>query len=150
MPRRDFVGIYKANKNKSGAVLQVKLANKRDCMFFELAKQVNEMDSSEPYDWKNTKITIKLGENDIGSLLSLFNGTLPLSSEPRKEDLMLYHQNSKGNKVIKFKKQVRGYYMQVSMKEGDRQDRIQLPISWADAELIKVALTRGYEIMLGW
>lgn len=148
--KRDFIGIYKANKNNNGSVAQFKLGSEKDCMFMELAKQHKGMRDPAPYDWANTKITVKLGESDIGKLLALFNGNLPLVSDPKKEDLMLYHQNSKGNKIIKLKKQARGYYMKVSVKEGDRNDSITLPISWDEAELLRVGLTRGYEIILGW
>lgn len=158
--KRDFLGIYKANRNKNGAVAQFKLAGERvdargdkippSCMFLELAKQVRPMDDAKPYDWENTKITVKLGETDIGKLLSLLNGTLPLQEDPKKEDLMLFHQNQNGNKIIKFKKQSRGYYMKVSVKEGSKSDAIALPISWDEAELLKIALQRGYQIILGW
>lgn len=150
MGRRDYVGIYKANKNNNGSVLQVKLANKRDCMFFELAKQVRGMNDPKPYDWENTRVTVKLGEGDIGKLLALFEGNWPLNPDEKKEDLMLFHNNAKGNKVIKIKKQRRGYYMKVSVKEDGKQDAIAVPISWDEAELVKIALRRGYEIILGW
>jgi hypothetical protein len=145
----NFVGIYKANNNNTGAVVQFKMGSESDCMFMELAKQCRPMKDPKPYDWENTKVTVKLGDTDIGKLLALFNGFL-VEEDPKKEDLMLYHQNSKGNKIIKFKKQAKGYYMKVSIKEGDRNDSISLPISWDEAELIKIALTKGYEIILGW
>lgn len=150
MARRDYVGIYKANKNNTGSVLQVKIANKRDCMFLELARQVRPINDPKPYDWDNTRITVKLGESDIGKLLALFGGSLPPNPDPKKEDLMLYHQNPKGNKVIKIKKQARGYYLKVSVKEQNHEDAIAVPIGWDEAELIKIALRRGYEIILGW
>lgn len=148
--KRDFVGIYKPNKNMNGSVAQFKMGSQRDCMFLELAKQVRPMDDSKPYDWDNTRITIKLGEVDIGKLLALFNGAYPPSTDPTKDDLQLFHENAKGNKVIKFKRQDRGYYMKVSIKEGDRQDQIAIPIGWDEVELLRIALTRGYEIVLGW
>ena len=148
--KRDFIGIYKANKNNNGAVAQFKLGSEKDCMFMELARQVRPMKDPKPYDWENTKVTVKLGDADIGKLLALFNGNLPLATDPKKEDLMLYHQNAKGNKIIKLKKQSRGYYMKVSIKEGDRNDSISLPISWDEVELLKIALNRGYQIILGW
>jgi len=148
--KRDFIGIYKANKNNNGSVAQFKLGSEKDCMFMELAKQVRPMRDSRPYDWENTKITVKLGDTDIGKLLALFNGNLPLASDPKKEDLMLFHKNAKGNKIIKLKKQDRGYYMKVSVKEGDKNDSISLPISWDEAELISIGLRKGYEIILGW
>ena len=148
--KKDFIGIYKANKNNNGAVAQFKLGSEKDCMFMELAKQVRPMRDSKPYDWENTKITVKLGDADIGKLLALFNGTLPTETDPTKPDLFLFHKNAKGNKMIKLKKQARGYYMKVSISEGDRKDAVALPISWDEAELLKIALTKGYEIILGW
>lgn len=148
--KRDYVGIYKANKRNNGAVAQFKIAHLKDCMFLELAKQVRDMDDPKPYDWENSRITIKLGETDIGKLLSLFNGTMPLSDDPKKEDLMLFHKRESGNKVIKIKKQERGYYLKVSIDEDGRKDAIAIPISWDEAELVKIALSRGYEIILGW
>ncbi len=150
MARRDFVGIYKANPRNTGSVLQVKLASKKDCMFFELAKQVRPMTDPKPYDWENGRITVKLGEGDIGKLLALFNGTLPLNSDPNKPDLDLFHKNQKGNKTIKIKKQERGYYLKVTKQEEGSVDAVAVPISWDEAELIKISLYRGYEIMLGW
>lgn len=148
--KRDFIGVYKANKNNNGSVAQFKLAREHDCMFLELAKQVRPMTDPRPYDWENTKITVKLGESDIGKMLALFNGTVAPNPDPKKEDLMLYHQNEKGNKIIKFKMQDRGCYLKVSMKQGDRSEAIAIPLGWEDVELLKIALAMGYSKMLGW
>jgi hypothetical protein len=148
--KRNYLGIYKPNKNNNGSVAQFKLGSQSDCMFLEMAKQVRPMDDPRPYDWENTRITIKLGETDIAKILALVCGAWPLQSDPQKEDLMLYHENAKGNKVIKFKKQDKGYYMKVSMKEGERTDQISIPISWDEAELLRIALTEGYRVILGW
>ena len=151
MARKDYVGIYKPRKAiTGGAVAQFKIGAQRDCMFLELAKQTQPMNSSEPYDWKNTKITVKLGAADIGKLIALFSGCLPMESDPNKPDLELYHKNAKGNKVIKIKKQDRGYYLKASVQEGSRQDAVAIPISWDETELVLIALKRGFEIMLGW
>lgn len=151
--KRNYVGVYKPSKdfkNRPGSVAQFKLGGQLDCMFLEMAKQIRPMDDPKPYDWENTRVTIKLGEVDIGKMLALFRQTLPLNPDPQKEDLMLYHENAKGNKVIKFKVQERGFYMKVSVKEGDKTDQISIPISFDEAELIRIALEEAYRIMLGW
>ena len=94
MARRDFVGIYKPRKSISGgAVAQFKLGAQRDCMFLELAPQVRPMGDSKPYDWDESRITVKLGHSDIGKLLALLNGRLPLESDPKTPDLELFHKN---------------------------------------------------------
>jgi Whirly transcription factor len=151
MARRDFVGIYKPRRAISGgSVLQLKLGSERNCMFLELAPQVRDMKDSKPYDWENQRITVKLGPTDIGKLLALLHGRLPLSDDPKTPDLELFHRNAKGNKVIKIKEQKNGYYVKVSAKEGSKQTAVAVPVSWDEAELLRVALMRGYEIMLGW
>ena len=148
--RRDFVGIYKANKKGTGSAAQVKIANDKTCLFLEMAKQVRDMDDAAPYDWKDSGACLKLGESDLGKLLALFNGNLPLQADPKKADLELFHKNSKGNKVLKIKKQERGYYLKLSVAEGDKKLAIAIPFSPDDVELVRIALQRGYEILLGW
>lgn len=151
MADKDYVGIYKPRKDiKGGAVAQVKIAKDRSCMFLEMARQTQPMDSPKPYDWENTRIAVKLGPTDIGKLLALFNSVLPPNPDPSKDDLELYHQNSKGNKVIKVKRQDRGFYLKASMKEGDKQESLAIPIAWDEAELVRIALDEGYRLMLGW
>lgn len=148
--RKDYIGIHKPNKNMNGSVAQFKLSNDKSCMFMELARQVRPAKDPAPFDWKNTKMCVQLGVADIGKLLALFNGTWPLSPEPTKEDLHLFHENDRGNKSIKVKKQDRGYYLKVSSKEGDQQNNIAIAISWDEAELLKIALARAFDIILGW
>lgn len=143
------IGIYKPKKDMTGAVAQFKLGKDRDCMFLELAKQTAPMDSPKPYDWEKTKITVKLGHTDIGKLLALFNGKLA-PPQGDKPDLELFHKNAKGNKIISLKKMPSGFYLRTSMKEADRQDAIALPLSPDEVELIKIGLSKAYELILGW
>lgn len=145
----NFVAVYKPNNKNTGTAAQFKMGNKRDCMFLEVAKQVRPKEDKSPYDWTN-KFTVKLGVSDIGKILALLNGALPPSNDPQKEDLGLFHNNAKGNKVIKFKKQNNGYYVKISCKEGEKVDNVAFPLSVDEAELLRIALVRGYEIILGW
>ena len=144
------IGIYKPKKDMTGAVAQFKMAKDKECMFLELARQNAPMDSPKPYDWEKTKITVKLGHTDIGKLLALFNGTLPPPREADKPDLELFHKNPKGSKVISLKRMPVGFYLRTSIKEGERQDAIALPLSPDEIELLRIGLRRAYELMLGW
>lgn len=144
------IGIYKPKKDMTGAVAQFKMSKDKDCMFLELAKQTAPMDSPKPYDWEKTKITVKLGHADIGKIIALFNGCLPPPKEAGKPELELFHKNAKGSKAISFKLMPVGYYLRVSVKEGDRQDAIALPLAPDEIELLRIGLRRAYEIMLGW
>ncbi len=151
----NYLAIYKANKNKNGAALQLRLHRDHECAFFEAAQQIDDMDSKNPYDWAK-KIVVKLGETDIGKLLMLL--------EDKVETLKLYHQNEKGSKVIEVKKQTgnyKGYFLTISAagkeytdKEGKKvpakSSRVSLPIGDDEAELMKIALKTAYSRMLGW
>jgi hypothetical protein len=150
--RKDFLGIYKANKNKNGAAAQLKLANDKSCLFLELARQVDDMKSAAPYDWKNTKILVKLGHTDIGKLLALFSGSLPRPEKEGEPDLKLYHQTEKGTKVINIKRQHNGYYLEASSSDKATKANIKvaLPISFDEAELLLIALRTGFSRILAW
>lgn len=136
--------IYKANNNKSGAAAQFKLADNLPCVFLEVARQINDREASAPYDWAN-KITVKLGDTDIGKILLLLNGQGP-------EQLELIHKSPKGGtKYITLQVQERGIFMQVNSKAEDgTSNRVSFPIGYDEAGLLKLALERAYLIMLGW
>ena len=149
--KKDYVGIYKPNRNNNGACAQLKISSDRECMFLEFAPQVRPGTDAVPFDWsKDKKICVKIGVTDIGKILSLFNCVLPLNEDKNKPDLELFHKTGSGNKTIKFKVQQNGYYIKVTMQDGGKLSSLAMPCSWDEAELLKIALTRGYEIILGW
>lgn len=146
------VGIYKANKNKSGSVAQFKLGGRRDCMFLEMAKQVRDMEHDAPYDWGNTKICVKLGKTDIGKLLAYFNHQL-MYFKKNPEPLKLFHKTEAGTKIIELKWQEKyaNYFLTVSEKTSEgKTNRISCPINLDEVELLKIAMKRAVEIILGW
>jgi hypothetical protein len=149
--RRKDIGIYKANKNKNGSVAQFKIANDNSCMFLEMAKQFNDMDSEAPYDWENTKITVKLGIPDITKMLAYFRG-----GEEGKP-LKLFHQNERGSKAIEMEYQSKynSFYLKVSMKEKDKDGKellrnCAIPIGVDEVELLRVGMEQALRLILGW
>lgn len=145
------IAIYKANRRGQGAAAQFKISKQKRCMFLEMAKQNGE----KSFDWEGSKIVVKLGPTDITKMLAVLNHNWPLSDNfPREPDLKLYHENPKGNKAIHLSKQRNenypGFFMQVSISEGDRRDRINLPISLDEAEYLKIGFSKAVEIILGW
>ena len=156
--KRADIGIYKANKKKSGSVAQFKMGSKNDCMFLELAKQVRDMDDPKPYDWDNTKICVKLGTVDITKMMAYFAGQL-MYYRTAPEPLKLFHKTPTGSKTIEMKwqsneyqgKTTYSYYLSVSSKSGSQDAiRIACPISLDEVELLKVGFTRALEIILAW
>lgn len=148
--RRNFVGIYKPRNNiKGGAAAQFKIAAQRSCMFLETAPQVRPKNDSSPYDWENG-INVKLGHNDIGSLLAFFNGNLPLNNNPKEPDLQLFHKFENSTTIIKIKKQNLRYFMNITKKKNGELRSVSIPIEQNEVELIKIALSKGFSIILGW
>lgn len=148
------IAIYKANKKNTGAAAQFKLGHERECMFLEMAKQVRDMNDSKPYDWENTKICIKLGIVDITKILSYFHPQL-MYYRKTPESLKLFHKLDNSSKTIELKwQEYKGrysYLLSVSSKVGDNApNRLQIPISLDEVELLKVGLVKAIEIILGW
>lgn len=149
--RRKDVGIYKPNGKQSGTVYQFKMANDDSCMFLECARQNAPTDSSRPYDWEN-KIIMKLGLPDISKLLMYLKLQKP--SVPIK----LYHESpgGNGNKTLELKYQEYkgrpGYFATCSWQKdkGEQANRISVPITMDESEILKVALAMGIEVILGW
>lgn len=142
--RKSFC-IYKPRNGpdfSGGAAAQFQLGSDNSCVFLELAKQVADKESPRPYDWEH-KMIVKLGQSDIGKLLVFLQGG--------GETLDLFHKNEKGNKVLKFTAQERGFYLKVSAKEGEGQvDAVNLPITWDEAYLLRLALERAFLNILSW
>lgn len=156
--KRADIGIYKANKRKTGSCVQFKMGSKNDCMFLELAKQVRDMDDPAPYDWQNTKIIVKLGIVDITKIMAYFAPQL-MYYRTTPAPLELFHRTSTGSKTISLKwqcneykgKTTYSYYLTVSSKQGSQDPiRIACPISLDEVELLKVGFTRALEIILAW
>lgn len=149
--KRKDVKIYKPNKNLTGSVFQFKIAYDDSCMFLECARQIAQKDETRPYDWEN-KIVMKLNEKDISQLLMYFKLHKP--GIPIK----LFHDspNSNGNKTLDLKYQEYkgrpGYYATCSWQKdkGETANRISIPITMDEAEILKVALPMAIEVILGW
>lgn len=156
--KRGDIGIYKANKKKTGSVAQFKIGSKNDCMFLEMAKQVRDMEDPAPYDWQNTKICVKLGIADITKMLAYFAPQM-MYYRVEPQPLDLFHKTPSGSKTISLKwqcnefkgKKTYSYYLTVSSKEGSKDPiRIACPISLDEVELLKVGFSKALEIILGW
>lgn len=144
--RRRDIAIYKPNKKITGGVAQFKLGNRDDCMFLEIAKQTDVMNSDKPYDWENTKIVVKLGIADITKMMAYFRLSNPGAP------LKLFHKSNRGTKTIELKWQdnYKSYYLSVTSKEHDVLKCAALPIGLDEVELLMVGFNRALEIILRW
>lgn len=126
-------------------------------MFLEGALQKGVDDNGNArYDWEN-KITVKLGEADIGEILAVLNGIKDSAGYKGS----LYHQTpGGGNKSITFAINQRegqnyvpadGYKLRIASQDAQKNlTQVQQLISPAEAEILKTLLQRGLVRMFGW
>lgn len=155
MPK-DF-RVYRANKTNNGTASGWQLSYKKDKeydkyeMFLMLANQKGEPDENgnAKFDWDGG-ITVKLGENDIGEIMSVL--------EKRKTEVGfngkgIFHKTAKGNKVIYFSalEDGKGFGLKVSAQDNEKNKReIRQVIGTHEASVLLTLLRRGVEKMYGW
>jgi len=77
-----------------GCAMQFEYSDSANCGFLSLAHQISDMGSSRIFNWE-AKMIFKLGENDIGSILSFLNEREPYCK--------LFHQGKSNNKTSSLK-----------------------------------------------
>ncbi len=153
MEHKKAYQIYKPRKeNKGGAStwsLPTKNKNKEEdkrrneSMFLEMSQQIGEKE----FDWKN-KLIMKLGISDIGSLISVL--------EKRENETKLFHENSKGNSTLEFKKyldknkQDRGWILTMGIKREDKLTRVSHSITRAEGAILLILLRQAVLQIYDW
>lgn len=146
---------YRPNQNNNGAALAWQLSYKKDEEFDKYqaflvgANQIPGAADSEnsAFDWK-AGITVKLGENDLGEILSVLEG--------RKDSVgtkgSLYHKTpGGGSKVVGFEAVERGYQITISAQDVEKNlKKVYMTISHAEGSLLCVLLKRTIEKVFGW
>lgn len=151
--------LYKPFKNKEGKFLGAasslefktgepdKYGNFDAMVFWNMAPQSGEKDGNALFDWEN-KITMKLGIPDLGELLAVLNG----NKDSVSNNGSLYHQNAKGNTVLKFSfdKEKQRYIAQLSTKRDSDTKQYGHSFSVGEAEVLRVLLTSAVESFYKW
>lgn len=154
--------IYKPNKTNNGAASQWQLSEKKDekydkwMFFLTVTKQTGVSDGNASFGWEQagSVINMKLGEVDLGELLTVLNG---LSGAAGKDGKGLFHKTPKGNTVLQFSKLEKdgnfyGYGLRISKKLTDDKEAtmIQHMISLAEGEILRVILAEALKKILGY
>ena len=136
--------IYKPRKDNNGAASQWSIQAEKNAVFLEISKQTGE----KKFDW-DKKLIMKLGINDIGSLMSVL--------EKREIETELFHQNPKGNSSLKLKKHLdqknkdRGWVLTMGVKREDAEFvRISHGLTFAEGAILLVLLRQAVLLIYGW
>lgn len=146
---------YRPNKSGNGAAIALQLSYKKDNEFdkYQLfligANQLKDNDSNgnAQFDWKSP-ITVKLGENDLGEILSVLEGRKDFVG-PKGS---LFHQTpGGGSKVVGFSMSENGYSLSLSAQDKDKNiKKVFMNLSHAEASVMCVLIKRGIEKMFMW
>lgn len=147
--------IYKPlPKADAGGAVQWSWSADSECIFVEMCRQKGpKLQTGDPkqFDWKNDKITFKLGYVDIGKLLLV--GSKPAD---------LVHQTERDGvsriTTMKLKKQTGDYdNYQLQMSKTEKKGgetvgepkRVNIYIDHHEMQVIAILLRRATEAMLG-
>lgn len=146
--------LYKARNDGNGAASQWNLGSDRECVFLEMANQKGKDDKDNArFDWDN-KIRFKLGEADIGEILSVMAGLQPAvgpfdSTSGKHKGL--FHSSQNGNAILYFGKDTNGRFrIYLSVKRGNEKTVVQHTISKGEACFLGTLLRRAVEVMYRW
>lgn len=149
--------IYKPNKDMAGASSQFCFSKDKECVFLEMAKQLQEKGTEgfSLFDWKN-KIVYKLGTIDLAEILLVLrgvkNGAGPTEKDNTEKYKGLFHSNENGNSILKFEKgKYDGYYLGLNIKRGDSAPiSIKHSITSAEGMILQILLCRAIELIYDW
>lgn len=163
--------VYKPTKSNTGAAskVEVKVENKtvtgKDgknypkrvvTVFLVSAKQTGiDKDENATFAWEDDggRVTIKLGETDIGELLAVLYGRKSIAGVTEGKFLGLFHKNDSGSSSINFGKneENNGYKLRVTKKVGDAQAiAIQHSVTFGEAAILKVLLEAAVNEIYEW
>ena len=146
--------MYKATRDGNGAASQWDLAKEKQAVFLEMTNQIGKDDKGNArFDWDN-KISFKLGQTDIGEILSVLvgmqDGVGQLDRDKNKHK-GLFHSNQGGNSILYFAKDERGTLrMYLSVKKGENKTVAQHAISKGEMCILSTLLRRAIEVMYEW
>ncbi len=146
--------LYKALNDGNGAASQWNLSSGKDCVFLEMTNQKGKDNKGNArFSWDN-KIIFKLGDADIGEILSVLTG-LQNSVGPfdfsTKKHKGLFHSNQSGNAILYFgKDKNERYRIYLSVKKNGKKSVAQHTISKGEACVLGILLRRAIEVMYRW
>jgi hypothetical protein len=134
-PRFD---LWKPNKEAKGAGAIFQVAQDNTCFFLTMMPETGQ-EQGPKFD-NSKSITVKLGRNDVGELLTVLTGKVEGLGKKNDKGYWsgLYHQSSNGNSAISLSKGTYGYILSVSVKRDEIEARYNVGITLGEAELLRV------------
>jgi hypothetical protein len=135
--------IYKPNGRGNGGVIRFEFNRTKGAVFVDATNQSGE----KQFDWES-KITMKWGLNDLGSVLATLQG--------RQEQAKLFHQSEKANSAFELTyrddPQKAPFFMSMSRQEGATKTvkKVTIPVTHAEAAILETGLRAAITRLIGW
>ena len=135
--------IYKPNSRGSGGVIRFGLNRVKAALFVDAASQSGE----KQFDWES-KITMKWGLSDLGSVLAALQGRQPQAK--------LFHQSEKANSAFELTRREdperAPWLMTLSRQESADKSlrKVTIPLSHGEAAVLETALRAAVTRLLRW
>lgn len=146
--------LYKARNDGNGAASQWSISSKKESVFLEMANQEGKDEKNNARFAWDKKICFKLGEPDIGEILSVLAGLQqavgPFDSSTEKHK-GLFHTNPNGNAVLYFGKDKYGKFnIYLSVKRDGEQSVVRHSMTNGESCVLGTLLRRAIEVMYRW
>lgn len=160
--------IYKPTKSNSGAAsaIQTKLILVKDRwelqLFWVATQQVASSTENAAFAWadKEKTVTMKLGDPDVGELLTVLSGistSLGRKEASDKPGKGLFHQNAGGNTTMTFQAQrdektgELGYWLRLASKsKAGKLVEVKHRVTAGEGELLRSLLNQWVVSSYGW
>lgn len=135
--------IYKPSQRGTGGAIRFNLNAEKGAIFIEASAQSGE----RQFDW-DSKIIMKWGLSDIGAALATLQGRTPQAK--------LFHKTDKASSAFELTfrddPERAPYSLMISrQEEADKSLRkVSIPITYAEAAVLEVALRTATDRILGW
>ena len=143
MPENTEYPIYKPNSRGTGGVLRFDLNREKACVFLDAASQKGD----KQFDWE-TKITMKWGLSDLGSVLATLQG--------RTLQTKRFHKSEKATSTFEItyrdNPERAPYMLSVTRQENADKSlrKVAIPVTHAEAAVLETALCTAIARILGW
>ena len=135
--------IYKPTRRGSGGAVRLNLNAAKQAIFVEAANQSGE----RQFDW-DSKIIMKWGLSDIGSILALLQG--------RTAEAKLFHKTASASSACEIlphdDPEHAPYTLKISRQEESDKNvrRVAIPLTHPEAALLETALRTATVRIMGW
>lgn len=139
---------FRVFKKRSAMRLQLDKPSRPDqkydvgCLYMQAAPANGGNGTENGYAWEDSKISVKIGFNDISSIIH---------GMKLNQEVSLYHTFNEDTKVIKFTpKEGGGYFLSIEHTRGSDKNSVSVPLSEEEIGSFMTMLSFSLPLIHNW